>query len=79
VSYENVLKRGFAVVRGPEGPITQAARVTPGLALDIQFGDGHAAAVGADGGATPSRPAPKPRKRKPAKAPGDDEPQGSLL
>ncbi|MHA1154124.1 MAG: exodeoxyribonuclease VII large subunit [Alphaproteobacteria bacterium] len=76
VSYENVLKRGFAVVHGPEGLIAQAAQVTPGLALDIEFGDGRAAAIGAPGGA--AAPKSKP-KRKPAKPPGDDEPQGSLL
>jgi exodeoxyribonuclease VII large subunit len=74
VSYENVLKRGFAVVHGPAGLIARAAQVTPGLALDIEFGDGRAAAVGADGASTP-----KPRKRKSAKPPADDEPQGSLL
>jgi len=74
VSYENVLKRGFAVVHGPEGLIARAAQITPGLALDIEFGDGRAAAVGAPGGA-----APKPRKHKPAKSPGGTETQGSLL
>ncbi len=47
VSYENVLKRGFAVVHGPGGLIARAAQVTPGLDLDIEFGDGRAAAVGA--------------------------------
>jgi exodeoxyribonuclease VII large subunit len=80
VSHENVLKRGFAVVHGPEGLIARAAQVTPGLALDIEFGDGRAAAIGADveaPGGVASRP--RPKKRKPAKAPGDDEPQGSLL
>ncbi len=74
VSYENVLKRGFAVVHGPEGLISQVAQITPGLALDIEFGDGRAPAIGAPGGS-----APKPRKRKPAKSPGGTEPQGSLL
>ena len=73
VSYENVLKRGFAVVHGPEGLIARAAQITPGLALDIEFGDGRAAAVGA-GGATGT----KPKRMKPAQPPGD-EPQGSLL
>ncbi len=77
VSYENVLKRGFAVVHGPGGLIARAAQVTPGLALDIEFGDGRAAAVGA---AAIGAAAPKSKpKRKPAKPPGDDEPQGSLL
>ena len=76
VSYANVLKRGFAVVHGPEGPIARAAQISPGLALEIEFGDGRAAAIGAGGDAAV---APKPKNRKPSKPPGDDEPQGSLL
>ena len=76
-SYANVLQRGFAVVRGPEGVIARAAGVTPGLALDIEFGDGHAAAVGT--GARPARTRePKPRAKR-AKPSSGDEPQGSLL
>ena len=71
-SYHNVLKRGFAVVRGPDGLITGAKAVTAGLALDIEFADGRAAAVGG-GGSTGRRPARK------GGAPPDDDPQGSLL
>ncbi len=74
-SYQRALKRGFAVVRGPGGLITRAAQVSSGLALDIEFGDGHAAAVGA-GSDTPAVPKPKKKRAKPP--PGDD-PQGSLL
>lgn len=73
VSYENVLKRGFAVVHGPEGLISRAARVAPGLALDIEFSDGHAAAVGAGGGTAPMS------TKKPSRPPRNDGPQGSLL
>ncbi|MFQ6017158.1 MAG: exodeoxyribonuclease VII large subunit [Kiloniellaceae bacterium] len=73
-SYHNVLKRGFAVVRGPEGLITRAKQVTAGLALAIEFGDGHAAAVGR--GRAPAVPR-KPKRQ--AAAPADDDPQGSLL
>ncbi len=74
-SYQRALKRGFAVVRGPGGLLTRAAQVSSGLALDIEFGDGHAAAVGAG-----ERPAagPKPKKKR-AKPPPGDDPQGSLL
>jgi exodeoxyribonuclease VII large subunit len=75
VSYENVLKRGFAVVHGPEGLIGRAAQITPGLALDIEFANQeHAAAVG-----VPGRAAPKPKKQKPANPPDGTESQGSLL
>ncbi len=74
-SYQRALKRGFAVVRGPGGLLTRAAQVSSGLALDIEFGDGHAAAVGAG-----DRPAAgrKPKSRR-AKPPPGDDPQGSLL
>ena len=81
VSYQSTLKRGFAVVRGPDGLIARAAGVTAGLELDIEFGDGHAAAVGASGGAgggAGGGAKPKPKKRRAKPTPGD-EPQGSLL
>ncbi|MFQ5775331.1 MAG: exodeoxyribonuclease VII large subunit [Kiloniellaceae bacterium] len=69
-SYHVALKRGFAVVRGPQGLLTRAAQVTAGLALDIEFGDGHAAAVGAGG--------PPPARRARGKTARGDA-QGSLL
>ncbi len=75
VSYQNVLKRGFAAVRGPGGLIAGAAGVTAGLELDIEFGDGHAAAIGTGGGGKPKL---KPKNRRAKPAPGN-EPQGSLL
>jgi exodeoxyribonuclease VII large subunit len=71
-SYRTVLRRGFAVVHGVEGPITRAAGVTAGLALELEFADGRAQATG-DGGS----PA-KPKKAKTAK-PSDDGSQGTLL
>ena len=73
-SYESVLARGYAVVRGPEGVITAAKAVQPGLALDIQFQDGHASAVG--GGDGPRRPA---KKRSKTSSSANSDPQGSLL
>jgi len=75
VSYRKVLQRGFAVVRGPDGVITGAQGVTGSLPLDIEFADGHAAAVGAG-------PPTKSLKRRAAKQPPkskSDDPQGSLL
>jgi exodeoxyribonuclease VII large subunit len=74
-SYGNVLQRGFAVVRGPEGVITRAGQVIAGLALDIEFGDGRAAAVGAGPGMSGAR---KPKAKRGKPPPGGD-PQGSLL
>ena len=74
-SYESVLRRGFAVVRGPQGVIARAAGVAPGLAIDIEFDDGHAAAVGAGPGAGGT---PKPRGKR-NKPPIGGNSQGSLL
>ncbi len=77
-SYRNVLKRGFAVVYGPAGPVTRAAGLAPGLALELEFDDGKAPAT-ALGGPAPVKPRPA-RKAKPAKSiSSNDEPQGTLL
>ncbi|HEY0835638.1 MAG TPA: exodeoxyribonuclease VII large subunit [Azospirillum sp.] len=82
-SYEGVLKRGYAVVRGADGkPLTGVAGATPGLAVGLQFHDGTAAAT-IKGGAPrveAAPPAPKPERpkaepKKPVKAPT----QGSLF
>ncbi len=80
VSYRKVLARGYAVVRGPEGLIAGAAAVTPGLALDIEFADGHVAAeaTGSSGG-TSGRTAKPPVPSKARKKTAKDDPQGSLL
>jgi len=74
VSYQRTLARGFAVVRDPGGVISSARGVSAGLALDIEFADGHAAAVGTSGGGAARAPAR--RKRGPA---GGEPPQGTLL
>ena len=45
-SYENVLARGFALVRDiADRPVTTATAVTAGAGLTIQFGDGEVAAT----------------------------------
>ncbi len=79
-SYQKVLARGFAVVRDAKGLITSAVSVKEGAALDLEFQDGHAAAVGGEtaAGAKPKQPK---KTKKPAARPrgGDDDPQGSLL
>jgi exodeoxyribonuclease VII large subunit len=70
VSYRAVLSRGFALVSDHEGdPVRSAAEVPRGKALDIEFHDGHVAAV--SGGAQAS---PRRRKRTP-----NDGSQGSLF
>ncbi len=62
---ENVLKRGFAIVRGASGTVVDSTQgLVPGEALTIEFHDGHVSATvrGA---------------RRPKKPPSSD--QGSLL
>jgi len=80
VSYKKVLQRGYAVVRGPDGAITKPDDVTPGLALELEFATGRAAATGgADQpvSSAPPQPAPKPAAGR--KKTSSDDPQGSLL
>ena len=68
VSYKSVLGRGFALISVDGDPVRSAAAVPRGKALDIEFADGHVAAV--SNGLTQ----PPKRKRRP-----DDGSQGSLL
>jgi exodeoxyribonuclease VII large subunit len=82
-SYENVLARGFAVIRGPDGrALMRAAATRPGLAIDIGFADGHVPATiaGPPGPgpeeASPPRARPRPR---PKPKPPEDSGQGTLL
>ena len=83
LSYEQVLARGFALVRDGAGiPLVRAAAVEPGSALTIEFADGkvgataeggppeRAGSAGAGGG-LPERARPVDVK------PGDAKPQGA--
>ncbi|WEX88445.1 exodeoxyribonuclease VII large subunit [Sinorhizobium garamanticum] len=80
LSYRNVLKRGFALVRDAAGqPVKQAAAVAPGMALSLEFSDGSVSAVAGEGGAPPSPQEPKKRSpRSPEPASGPPK-QGSLF
>ena len=67
LSYQGVLARGFALIRdGAGAPLRLAGAVHVGLALDIEFADGHVPAVATGGAATPPVPAasakPKPQR-----------------
>ncbi len=76
LSYQNVLERGFALVREDDGgPLTRVAATTAGQAIKIEFYDGATKAVIAGKTAGSGRK-PKPVKRKKTK---DDDGQGSLL
>ena len=79
LSYKNVLKRGYAVIRDSEDrPVSAAAALAPNTAVSIEFADGRVDAVTLDG--ETHVPPPAPRKR-PAKAaePQDKPKQGSLF
>ncbi|WP_287289489.1 exodeoxyribonuclease VII large subunit, partial [Mesorhizobium sp.] len=74
LSHKAVLARGFALVKDADGAvIKQAAEVTPGLALSLEFADGTADAIATSGTARPKTVA-KPASK--AKEPGS---QGSLF
>jgi len=72
LGYQNVLARGFTLVRAADGTmLRRASEVKPGAALDIEFADGH---VGAHADPRGSKPeAGKETRRRP------DQKQGSLL
>jgi exodeoxyribonuclease VII large subunit len=73
LGYPRVLGRGFALVRDSDGiPLRRAAEVADGAGLDIEFADGHKAAV-----VTTEKDAP-PVKRAAGKGRRKRE-QGSLL
>ena len=75
LSYRNVLKRGYALVRDEEGaPVKAAGELGPGRAIAIEFADGTVEAVtGSGGGTPPRRKAAKTEAEKPAPR------QGSLF
>jgi exodeoxyribonuclease VII large subunit len=70
-----VLARGFALVRGSEGqPLRNAAAITPGQRLDIEFSDGRVGAL-AEGSRPIEQAPPIRRRRRTTVDPG----QGSLF
>jgi len=80
-SFENVLQRGFAIVRSDEGAIVRSvSQVSAGDGLSLQFGDGLIAARAGEafGDASAAVPAPK-QKRAKKKVTKTSEDQGSLF
>ncbi|OWY04183.1 exodeoxyribonuclease VII large subunit [Thioclava sp. IC9] len=72
LGYRETLKRGYAVVRGPDGVVTSQVVAEKQSGLEIEFADGKLAVIpGGGGSATP----PKPKKKKPDPGPS----QGSLF
>ena len=81
LSHRGVLARGFALVRDLGGrPLRQAAAVSAGMGLDIEFSDGHvrAAAEGSSAGGA-EKPAPAAPIRPRSRRGGGDSGQGSLF
>jgi exodeoxyribonuclease VII large subunit len=79
LSYQGVLARGFALVRGPDRtPLRAAAAVSAGLRLDIEFADGNVGAI-AEGGRAKPKPEPPVRLRRRRGRGPDDSGQGSLF
>jgi exodeoxyribonuclease VII large subunit len=88
LSYKNVLKRGYAVVRGADDrPLTRAGAVATGQALSIEFTDGRVEAVAGavpDGAIMPpaadtTRKRAAPKAAPTAASPGEPPKQGSLF
>ncbi|PDT35256.1 exodeoxyribonuclease VII large subunit [Rhizobium sp. M10] len=74
LSYKNVLKRGYAVIRDEEDrPVSQAAGLSAGAVVSIEFADGRIGAVTTEGGMPPA--SAKKRSAKPA----EPTKQGSLF
>jgi len=75
LSYQGVLRRGFALVRDARAqPLRSALAVTVGAKLDIEFADGR---VGATADRSDAAPAPPPRPRRRRSIVGEG--QGSLF
>ncbi|MGE0668505.1 MAG: exodeoxyribonuclease VII large subunit [Sphingomonadales bacterium] len=71
LSYRNVLKRGYAVIRDADDkPVTESRAVAPGDVLSIEFADGRTNVLAA--GDPPARP-------RPARKPPGATPQGDLF
>ncbi|WP_038129977.1 exodeoxyribonuclease VII large subunit [Thioclava indica] len=75
LGYRETLKRGYAVVRGPDGVVTSAALAAKQPGLEIEFADDRLAVIPGGGGASTSPAKPKPTKKKSEPPPN----QGSLF
>ncbi|WP_343560346.1 exodeoxyribonuclease VII large subunit [Kiloniella sp. b19] len=86
VSYKNVLRRGFSVVRGQDGGVLKADEISAGDMLSIEFADDRSVAARAQGGEAdhglPQQEPEQPVKvaaRKAARPKKDDSGQTSLF
>jgi exodeoxyribonuclease VII large subunit len=81
VSYRNVLRRGFALVRDSAGglPMRSAAAISAGQALRIEFADGEVGATADGAGAPEAGRAPRKTAARLARSAGGKNGQGSLF
>lgn len=81
LSYKNVLKRGYAVIRDEDNrPLTRAASIENGALLSMEFADGVVSAIATGEGTAAAEGASPQQKKKPAKAPSSGPAgQGSLF
>ncbi|MGO4440032.1 exodeoxyribonuclease VII large subunit [Rhizobium sp. RAF56] len=79
LSYKNVLRRGYAVIRDEaDKPVSLASSLQPGAAVSIEFADGRVGAVTGDSGDLPSPPVPKKKVPKSAELAATSK-QGTLF
>lgn len=64
LGYRETLKRGYAVVRGPDGVVTSQAKAAKQPGLEIEFSDGALAVIPGGGGTSTSPAKPKAQKKK---------------
>ncbi|MFG1372569.1 exodeoxyribonuclease VII large subunit [Xanthobacter oligotrophicus] len=80
LSFKGVLSRGFALVRDAQGqPVRLAAGLGPGTALDLQFADGHVAAVTGDATPAGTALATAPARSRPARSKKPPKVEGPTL
>lgn len=77
-NYRKVLRRGYAVVRGPKGPVTRNAEIGGGDALDLEFADGHRSVLARGEGTDTVKRKPQSKAKKAGKD-WTGDPQGTLL
>ncbi|MEP7209254.1 MAG: exodeoxyribonuclease VII large subunit, partial [Alphaproteobacteria bacterium] len=76
LSYEGVLKRGFALVTGADGRLVRAAGgVSEGDALRLRFADGEVAATAGATSSAPKPPAKPTSTATPTPAPAAPRPR----
>jgi exodeoxyribonuclease VII large subunit len=82
LSYKNVLKRGYAVIRDEDNrPVSEAAMLSAGSGISIEFSDGRIGAITTEGGEPPAGARKRGSKTSEPKAadPAAPPKQGSLF